>query len=137
MYLLVTSYELNFKKITSYELRVATLDMSPPNAFRMGPTPAPVGITALKDARCQAIDVYRNTRTTLGERCSREAEPYECQVTIPRLIYPHPCFRKMVPNSPHMAYVDPGARVSLVNRSTMMTIKLGSRKNYSYTLVSL
>ena len=44
----------------SYELRVATSDMGPPNAFRMGPTPAPVGITVLKDARCQVIDVYHN-----------------------------------------------------------------------------
>ena len=54
-------------------------------------------------------------------------------------IYPHSCIRVVVPNSPHMAWVDPGEGkfTCQVNRSTMVSIELGPPRRESRAMTTI
>ena len=76
----------------------------------------------LTDARCQAM-AYTMTLERHWESDAHARRPNLLSATARHnacLIYPHSCIRVMVPNSPQMAWVDPGEGTFTcqVNRST-------------------
>ena len=54
-------------------------------------------------------------------------------------IHPHSCIRVVVPNSPHMVWVDPGEGTSTcqVNRSTTVSIEPGSPRQESRAITTI